>query len=95
MSELRRLGVKIITGATVTGIGEEAVEIQKYESHELLPADTVIIATGSKPVCLPVGQLNEILFSIDRFSEGFKKTAPSRNDETPSTGRNPQGIPRK
>jgi len=48
MAELKRLGVKVITGAKaieVTGVG---LRIQKEAGEELLPADSVVIATGSK-----------------------------------------------
>ncbi|MBN1107108.1 MAG: FAD-dependent oxidoreductase [Deltaproteobacteria bacterium] len=64
MSELRRLGVRILTGARVTEIGEGAVEVQKQDDRQLLPADTVIIAAGSKPVGLPAGRMDESLSEI-------------------------------
>ena len=49
MAELRRLGVKIITGATATEIVPEGIRIVKEGSQDLLPADSVIMATGSRP----------------------------------------------
>jgi 2,4-dienoyl-CoA reductase-like NADH-dependent reductase (Old Yellow Enzyme family)/thioredoxin reductase len=49
MAELRRLGVKIMTGAKAIEINKEGVEIEKDGSKDLLPADTVVIASGSKP----------------------------------------------
>ncbi|MEW6669213.1 MAG: FAD-dependent oxidoreductase [Thermodesulfobacteriota bacterium] len=50
MAELGRLGVKLVPGAQVTGINGEGVRILKGEEEAFLPADTVILATGSKSV---------------------------------------------
>jgi 2,4-dienoyl-CoA reductase (NADPH2) len=50
MAELARLGVKLVPGAPVIGITEEGVRIRKGDEETLLPADTVILATGSKSV---------------------------------------------
>jgi 2,4-dienoyl-CoA reductase (NADPH2) len=48
MAELGRLGVKLVSGAQVSGITGEGVEIRKGEEEAFLPADSVILATGSK-----------------------------------------------
>ena len=47
MAELRRLGVEILTGARAVEITEAGVTVEKDEGRHLLPADTVVIATGS------------------------------------------------
>ncbi len=49
MAELRRLGVKIMTGARAVEIRGEEVVIEKDGSKDLLPADTVVIASGCRP----------------------------------------------
>jgi 2,4-dienoyl-CoA reductase (NADPH2) len=49
MAELRRLGVKIMPGAKAVEISKQGVEIEKDGSRDLLPADTVVIAAGSRP----------------------------------------------
>jgi 2,4-dienoyl-CoA reductase (NADPH2) len=49
MMELRRLGVNVLTGATAVGIRPEGVEIEKGEKHNLLPADSVVVAAGAEP----------------------------------------------
>jgi 2,4-dienoyl-CoA reductase (NADPH2) len=49
MAELHRLGVKIMTGAKAVEIQKEGVTIEKEGGKDLLPADTVVIASGSKP----------------------------------------------
>jgi len=48
MAELKRLGVKVITGAKAIEVTEVGLRIQKEAGEELLPADSVVIATGSK-----------------------------------------------
>jgi 2,4-dienoyl-CoA reductase (NADPH2) len=50
MAELARLGVKLVPGAQVTGITEEGVKIRKGEEEAFLPADSVILATGARPL---------------------------------------------
>ena len=49
MAELKRLGVKIIVGAKAIEVSETGLLIQKEARQETLPADSVVIATGSKP----------------------------------------------
>jgi len=49
MAELKRLGVKTITGAEAIEVAEDGLRIQKEARQELLPADSVVIAVGSKP----------------------------------------------
>jgi 2,4-dienoyl-CoA reductase (NADPH2) len=48
-SELSRLGVTILTGAKATEIRADGVGMEKAGGHDLLPADTVVIAVGSRP----------------------------------------------
>ncbi len=49
MMEIDRLGVRLVTGARVVEIRTEGVEIVKDQKRDLLPADSVVIATGAKP----------------------------------------------
>lgn len=49
MMELRRLGVTILTDTKAVGIKPEGVEIEKRQNRDLLPADSVVIATGAEP----------------------------------------------
>ena len=48
MAELKRLGVKTTTGAKAIEINNGGLKIQKDTREELLPADSVVMATGSK-----------------------------------------------
>jgi 2,4-dienoyl-CoA reductase (NADPH2) len=50
LAELGRLGVKLVSDARVVGITGEGVKIRKGEEETFLPADSVILATGSKSV---------------------------------------------
>lgn len=49
-AELKRLGVTIITGAKVISITPEAVEAETEEGRKRIPADSVVMATGSVSV---------------------------------------------
>jgi 2,4-dienoyl-CoA reductase-like NADH-dependent reductase (Old Yellow Enzyme family)/thioredoxin reductase len=48
MAELKRLGVKIVAGAKAIEVNDNGLKIQKDGSDQLMPADSVVIATGSK-----------------------------------------------
>jgi 2,4-dienoyl-CoA reductase (NADPH2) len=50
LKDLKRLGVKIITGARALRIDESGLEINKGGKKEILKADSIVIATGSKSV---------------------------------------------
>lgn len=50
LAEASRLGVNIITGARVVEITERGVMIEKESGIETVPADSVVLATGSKSV---------------------------------------------
>lgn len=45
---LKEGGVKVVTGATVTGIGEKGVEVTRKGEKEFYPAEQVILAAGMK-----------------------------------------------
>jgi 2,4-dienoyl-CoA reductase (NADPH2) len=48
VAELKRLGVTMISGAKAIGVTEGGLRIQKEDREEILPADSIVIATGSK-----------------------------------------------
>jgi 2,4-dienoyl-CoA reductase (NADPH2) len=60
-SELKRLGVRMITKAKATGITEEGLQIETEEGAELLPADSIVLAAGSKSENSLVGQVEKIV----------------------------------
>ena len=49
IAELKRLGVRIITGARAVEIREEGLEIEKGEKRDIVPADSIVIAVGAEP----------------------------------------------
>ncbi|OFW00634.1 MAG: hypothetical protein A3G20_05835 [Acidobacteria bacterium RIFCSPLOWO2_12_FULL_59_11] len=49
MGEIKRLGIKVITKAEVTAITDEGVKIKIGAQEQLIPADTVVLAVGSRP----------------------------------------------
>jgi 2,4-dienoyl-CoA reductase (NADPH2) len=57
MAELRRLGVKIMTGAKVAEISGQGVVVEKNGNREPLAADTVVVAAGAMPVNRLAGEL--------------------------------------
>jgi 2,4-dienoyl-CoA reductase (NADPH2) len=48
MAELKRLGVTIMTGTKATGVRPDGLEIEREDGSGFLPADTIVIAAGSR-----------------------------------------------
>ena len=48
MAELKRLGVKVIPGAKAVEVNDAGLRIHKDTKEEVLSADSIVIATGSK-----------------------------------------------
>ena len=85
MSELRRLGVSIMNGTKAIGVTEDGLEIESETGGpDLLPADSIVIAAGSKPqdklvnkigVLVPevytVGDAKEPRNALEAIREGF------------------------
>lgn len=61
LAELRRLGVKILTGAEAVAINETGVEVSRDRGNEILPADAVVIAAGAAPENKLAGQLEPLI----------------------------------
>ena len=49
LQEMKRNGIKSVTRATVLSINEQGVLIKRGDQEELLTADTVVLAAGSRP----------------------------------------------
>jgi 2,4-dienoyl-CoA reductase (NADPH2) len=49
LDELKRMGVRIIAGARAVAVRKEGLEIEKGESREIIPADSIVTAVGAKP----------------------------------------------
>ncbi|HJX35236.1 MAG TPA: FAD-dependent oxidoreductase, partial [Desulfatiglandales bacterium] len=49
IAELKRLGVRIISGARAMEVREEGLEIERGGKREIIPADSIVIAAGAKP----------------------------------------------
>jgi 2,4-dienoyl-CoA reductase (NADPH2) len=83
MAELKRLGVKIVAGAKAIEVTEAGLRIQKETREELLPADSVVMATGSKPEnrlasakdlaaeLYVIGDANKPRNALEAIREGF------------------------
>ncbi|MFZ5648979.1 MAG: FAD-dependent oxidoreductase, partial [Bacillota bacterium] len=50
MKEIKRLGVNVIDQARVKEVNIEGVVIERDGQESLVPADTVVLAVGAKPV---------------------------------------------
>jgi 2,4-dienoyl-CoA reductase (NADPH2) len=83
-SELKRLGVRILTGAEATEITEEGVMIETEQGRDMVPADSVVIAVGSKsenglagglaglvPELCTIGDAKEPRNAMEAIKEGF------------------------
>ncbi|MBW1941661.1 MAG: FAD-dependent oxidoreductase [Deltaproteobacteria bacterium] len=64
MAELRRLGVKILTGAKALAVTEKGLDITRAGNNEPLPADTVVIAAGSVPENSLARQLGGVVSEV-------------------------------
>ena len=64
MAELRRLGVKILTGAKALAVTEKGLDITRAGHNEPLPADTVVIAAGSAPENSLARQLGGVVSEV-------------------------------
>ena len=83
MAELKRLGVKIIVGAKAIEVTDAGLRIQKEAREDLLPADSLVIATGSKsenalaslkdlvPELYVIGDAKEPRNALEAIREGF------------------------
>ena len=72
MSELKRLGVKIVTGAMALEVLQDGLKFEKDGVEDTLLADSVVIATGAKPE-KELLQGMEDLVSIAVASGSFRK----------------------
>ncbi len=50
MQNVRRLGIKVMDEATVKAVTAEGVVVEKDGAETLIPADTVVLAVGARPV---------------------------------------------
>ena len=84
MGELRRLGVNILTGTKAVGIKADGMEVEREDGSDFLPADSIVIAAGSKsennlvreieslvPEIYTVGDAKEPRNALDAIREGF------------------------
>jgi 2,4-dienoyl-CoA reductase (NADPH2) len=84
MSELRRLGVPIMTGTKAVRITPEGLEVEREDQPAFLPADTIVLATGSRkentllnqaeqivPEVFVIGDAQEPRKALDAIREGF------------------------
>jgi 2,4-dienoyl-CoA reductase (NADPH2) len=85
LSEIRRLGVRVITDARAIRFSEDGVEVEKNGEVSTIPADTVVLAAGSEPVnrlalelegVVPVlhvvGDAREPRNALEAIREGFE-----------------------
>jgi 2,4-dienoyl-CoA reductase (NADPH2) len=83
MAELKRLGVKVITGAKAVEVNDAGLRIHKDTREEVLSADSIVIATGSKsentlaslkdlaPEVYVIGDAKKPRNALEAIREGF------------------------
>jgi len=64
LSEIRRLGVRVITDAKALRITDQGVEVEKNGETSTIPADSVVPATGSEPVNHLAGELEGLVAEL-------------------------------
>ena len=82
--ELKRLGVRVLTGAKAIEVRAEGLEIEKGEKRDLLEADSIVIAAGTEPLdklkneigdlvqeIITIGDAKEPRKALDAVREGF------------------------
>ncbi len=84
MAELKRLGVTIMTGTKATGVRPDGLEIEREDGSDFLPADTIVIAAGSRsenrladeieklvPEVYMIGDAKDPRKALDAIREGY------------------------
>jgi 2,4-dienoyl-CoA reductase (NADPH2) len=83
MAELKRLGVKVIPGAKAVEVNDAGLRIHKDTRKEVLSADSIVIATGSKsentlaslkdlaPEVYVIGDAKKPRNALEAIREGF------------------------
>ena len=64
MQDLKRFGVEVLVSARVERITTQGVEVQQGDERLTLPADTVVLATGSKAEDSLVGAIKEMVKDV-------------------------------
>jgi 2,4-dienoyl-CoA reductase (NADPH2) len=85
MSELRRLGIKVLTKTEAVEITNEGLKVQKESGDDLISADSIVIAAGSRaveelsgvirnlvPEVYIIGDAKKPRTAMDAIQEGFK-----------------------
>jgi 2,4-dienoyl-CoA reductase (NADPH2) len=83
-SELKRLGVRVLTGAKAVEITDEGVKLETEQGTDKVPADSVVIAVGSKsenglaegltrlvPELYTIGDAKEPRNAMEAIKDGF------------------------
>lgn len=84
MAELKRLGVIIMTGTKATGVRPDGLEIEREDGSGFLPADTIVLAAGSRsessladeleklvPEIYTIGDAGDPRKALDAIREGY------------------------
>ncbi len=72
VAELRRLGVKTLTGTRAVEVTEEGVKVQKKEDQRTLPADSVVIAVGVTPENRLAEKIGQLVTEIQVIGDAKK-----------------------
>ncbi len=64
LGELRRLGVTILTGTKAVGITPEGLEIEQTDGAGFLPADSIVVAAGSRSENALVEGIREMVSEV-------------------------------
>ncbi len=84
MAELKRLGVVVMTGTKATGVRPDGLEIEREDGSGFLPADTIVLAAGSRsessladdlekvvPEIYTIGDAGNPRKALDAIREGY------------------------
>ena len=72
IAELRRLGVKILTGSRAVEVGDDGVRFRKKDKERIIPVDTVVLATGAVPDSRLIDRIDGLACEIHVIGDAKK-----------------------
>jgi 2,4-dienoyl-CoA reductase (NADPH2) len=69
MAELRRLGVTVMINTKAVGIRQDGLELEREDVPDFLPADSIVIAVGSRRENALVGEVENLVSEVHTIGD--------------------------
>jgi 2,4-dienoyl-CoA reductase (NADPH2) len=69
MAELRRLGVTVMINTKAVGIRQDGLEVEREDVPDFLPADSIVIAVGSRRENALVGEVENLVSEVHTIGD--------------------------